>query len=255
MLKVKHLQCTRDHQILFRDLTFSLKPGSCLQVYGRNGVGKSSLLRILAGLLKPCFGELEWDGRIVKFREFLSVTPDYQRDFIYIGHGLGLKMDLTPMENLQWWLGLRGVSMSGVSINSKNSKVKSEAVTQALQTLGMERWLNTKSSCLSAGLAKRLALARLKVMPARLWILDEPCNSLDVETQRWFGDLLHGHLSCGGIAVVSSHTMMSEISVNAGIQLLHLGSFQAGSAQSGFSQAGHSQENNNSWEINSWEMS
>lgn len=237
MLKVKHLQCTRNHQMLFRGLTFSLKPGSCLQVYGRNGVGKSSLLRILAGLHKPCFGELEWNGTVVKFREFLSRAPEYQKHFIYIGHGLGLKMDLTPIENLRWWLGLRGISVynrnNNNNKNNENSKVSLQGIIQVLQTLGLERWQDAKTSCLSAGLVKRLALARLKILPAHLWILDEPCNSLDAETQHWFGDLLQDHLNFGGIAVISSHPN-KNLEKNVMTQVLHLG---------------YAQENENRWEM------
>lgn len=201
MLKVAHLQCQRERRILFRDLTFSLGQGSCLQVYGRNGTGKSSLLKILAGLLIPESGEIEWCGRILQYSDFASLDPDYLKDLIYLGHQTGLKMDLTPIENLQWWLGIRGIS-------KKESLHESR---QILQSMGFQKWIELSTNRLSAGLQKRLALARLKCHSARLWILDEPLSSLDEESKLWFETLLENHLSKGGLAVVSSHVPLLSI--------------------------------------------
>ncbi len=173
---------------LFRGLGFEVLPGEALQVLGENGQGKTTLLRMLAGLLEPESGQLFWRG--VEVRK----CPDtYQKDLIYLGHQLALKSYLTVQENLLLSVRLRGYG------------VEASQLSAIVSQLGLEAHHDQFAYQLSAGQRQRLALARLLAAPGHLWILDEPFSVLSQQGQRWLSDLMGSHLRQGGIVIFTSH--------------------------------------------------
>lgn len=186
-LKVSRLECVRGDRSLFSGLNFELDGGELLHVQGPNGCGKTSLLRILSGLSPPETGEIHWQGSPLRRQR-----PAFLRQTIYLGHHPGIKGDLTPLENLRWIARLHNVR-SGFD--------PAEILAQA----GLERHLETPTRALSAGQRQRVALARLLLQEAILWILDEPFTSLDRTGIDWVHRLLDRHLERGGLVVLTSH--------------------------------------------------
>ncbi|CAK0741364.1 cytochrome c maturation protein A [Gammaproteobacteria bacterium] len=187
LLEVCHLSCERGDRQLFTNLDFSLNSGAMVQVEGRNGAGKTSLLRILCGLAQPSTGTVQWRGRdIRRWRsEFLS-------EVLYLGHHHGVKGSLTPEENLKVARGL-GVAHPTIGIN------------EALRQVGLGHFYDHPCQGLSAGQRRRVALARLLTIQATLWILDEPFTSLDRAGVQMVEAMLHSHLAAGGAAVITTH--------------------------------------------------
>jgi heme exporter protein A len=172
--------------MIFRHLDFTVAAGGALLLRGPNGSGKSSLLRCMAGLLPLADGLLEWDGRPI-----LDDREDHNRQLRYVGHQDAVKSALTVAENLQIWARRHGLDRA--------------AVGPALTRLGLTELSDMPAQMLSAGLRRRLALARLALAPARLWLLDEPTTSLDDESTGRFIELASSHRQRGGIVVLSSH--------------------------------------------------
>ncbi|MBS2693449.1 cytochrome c biogenesis heme-transporting ATPase CcmA, partial [Salmonella enterica subsp. enterica serovar 1,4,[5],12:i:-] len=160
MLEAKSLSCVRDERILFSELSFSVQPGDIIQVEGPNGAGKTSLLRILAGLARPDDGEVCWRGR-----NTLRDRAGYQQDLLFIGHQPGIKAVLTPFENLQFYQAVRGAA-------------EPQAIWRALEQVGLVGYEDLPVAQLSAGQQRRVALARLWLSAAPLWILDEPLTAI-----------------------------------------------------------------------------
>lgn len=187
-LQARGLECVRSDSLLFSDLNLSVRAGQVLQIEGPNGSGKTSLLRILAGLTPPSDGEVLWRGENIARRRsaFLS-------EVAYLGHQLGLKAELSVEENLRLSLALNGLSFSP------------ESLAEALRTVGLTGREDTPARALSAGQRQRIALARLIMSSAKLWILDEPFTALDVGGVSLVETLLEAHLSRGGLAVLTSH--------------------------------------------------
>lgn len=188
MLQALDLDCRRGDRRLFNGLAFELAPGRLLRVAGANGSGKTSLLRLLAGLALPSAGEVQWRGRPI-----LRQREAYARELFYLGHLGGLKEDLTPLENLRADAGLAGLACDGAALD------------QALAAWGLTRQRRLPVRLLSAGQRRRAALARLDVSTAALWILDEPFNALDTDAVARLGLRIAQHLEAGGLAVVTSH--------------------------------------------------
>lgn len=188
-LQALNLGCTRGDLDLFAGISFSLSPGDALQVSGRNGCGKSSLLRILCGLAQPCAGEVRWHGRAVA-----RVRDDYHARLIYIGHASGTKDELMAWENLAMAAMLVGIDVSR------------ERAYDALEQVGLEEAADRPARVLSHGQRKRVALARLWLGLAQpLWILDEPFAALDADAVRQLRGLLERHLASGGMLVYTTH--------------------------------------------------
>jgi heme exporter protein A len=184
MLKVEMLTARRGRRLVFREIDFELGPGSLLLVTGRNGCGKSSLLRVLAGLLPAYSGRMFWRGKALE--SALDRTQLH-----YLGHQDALKPQLTVVEILAYWQALRGdVTM---------------AREMLLKTFGLTELQATPVRHLSAGQKKRLALARLKLSEAPLWLLDEPSTSLDRVGQEFLGALISDHCRGGGLAIIATH--------------------------------------------------
>ena len=189
MLEIDKLACVRGSRLLFRQINVQVQAGELLRVTGSNGAGKTSLLRMLCGLLEPTAGEVRWQQeKISKVREH------YARSLLYIGHAGGLKEDLTAIENLHVAETLAGRNMT-------TSQARS-----ALAAAGLEGRDLMPTRQLSQGQKKRVHLARTALPSAPLlWILDEPFNALDVTGCAWLADQISAHLKQGGCAILTSH--------------------------------------------------
>ena len=205
MLEAVNLGCVRGDRRLFSDVNFSLQPGSLLQLTGPNGSGKTSLLRIVCGLLAPAEGEIRWQGENIK-----SLAEDYLRAISYVGHRNGVKEELNPLENLRISNGVAGV---GISL---------EDAKLALAKIGLVGRDELPARLLSEGQQRRLALARLITSAATLWVLDEVLTSLDKAAVALLKTLIGEHLHKGGMAIIATH---QELSLSAGsLQRLELAS-------------------------------
>lgn len=176
MLAITQLSCKRQGRPLFSDLSFCVNAGEVLLVEGANGAGKSSLLRLLAGLATPASGDVLWQNRSI-----YSYLREYQQQLNYIGHTNGLRLDLTIEENLR------------------------TTEKTALSAFNLTNYIHLPARMLSAGQKRKVALTKLLLSKKQLWLLDEPLTALDVEAQAIFFRLLRHHLEQGGMAVVSSH--------------------------------------------------
>lgn len=188
MLEVRNLACARgDHQ-LFTGLSFSLGAGELMQVQGENGSGKTSLLRTLCGFMQPTAGEICWRGKNVH-----EIDEEYYAEMIYLGHLNAIKDELNALENLRISAGLAGCDVD-----------ETEALA-ALRRMGLRRREHLPVKVLSQGQRRRVALSRLLVGNAHLWILDEPLTALDVGAVGLMQELIGEHLSNGGMAIFTTH--------------------------------------------------
>jgi heme exporter protein A len=187
-LSVAGLACERGERTLFEGLDFTLAAGEALLVVGGNGHGKTSLLRILAGLSLPAVGEVRWCGAPIR-----AVREAYSRALAWLGHADGIKADLTPLETLQLAAALRGRALDAA------------AAQRALDRVALARCAELPARVLSFGQRRRVALAALTLAEARLWILDEPLAGLDAQGVGMVQGLLDAHLAAGGLAVVTTH--------------------------------------------------
>jgi len=188
MLEARDLGCVRGDRRLFRDVNFALSPGSLLQVYGPNGSGKTSLLRLICGLLEPAEGHIRWRGANIN-----SLGEDYFTSLSYLGHRNGLKEELTPLENLRISSGLQG------------TKLGLKEATRVLAKMGLSGREHLPARLLSEGQRRRTALARLLTCTTSLWVLDEVLTSLDSSAVQFVTSLIDDHLKKGGIALVATH--------------------------------------------------
>ena len=188
MLEADDLRCERGGRELFRGLSFTLKAGEALRIEGTNGSGKTSLLRILCGLLSPMEGKLRWRGS-----EIVHLGEDYAKELVYLGHAAAVKDDLTAAENLAIACRLAGEAPTG------------ESVQEALERFG----LSGKEAAvkrLSQGQRRRAALARLALSAMRpLWLLDEPFSALDAAGVSVLNGLILDHAARGGATVFTTH--------------------------------------------------
>ena len=196
MLETAQLQCIRGDRILFRDLSFSVTEREMLYVRGENGSGKTSLLRILCGLMAPAEGEIRWNGENVKM-----LGEEFNKDLLYLGHRLGIKADLTAVENLK------------VNSSLAGHPITDDEAWDALGEIGLKGREDLPTKVLSQGQQRRVALARLLVSKSKLWILDEPFTALDVKAVAQLQDILAGHLEKDGIIILTTH---QDFSVSTG---------------------------------------
>jgi heme exporter protein A len=196
MLEAVDLTCERGERLLFSRLTFAAEHGTLLRIAGPNGTGKTSLLRIMCGLLEPTEGEVRWrGGNVRKLRE------EYWKDLVYIGHLNGVKDDLTVRENLR------------VSVAVAGRRAGEDAIARALDLVGLAGFEDTMARFLSQGQRRRVALARLYVSEdVPLWILDEPFTALDVRGVENLSALIARHVDAQGTVVLTTH---QEVPVDA----------------------------------------
>ena len=177
------LAAFRGERLVFRDLGFHLAPGGALVLSGPNGSGKSTLLRLLAGLTPPAAGTLSWDGQ-----DALADLTAHARRVAYLGHQDAIKPGLSVRENLDL-----------------HARLHHRPVEPALAALGLTALSDLPARMLSAGQKRRLALARLDLTPAPIWLLDEPTLGLDAASIDRFGALLRRHRDRGGLVVAATH--------------------------------------------------
>lgn len=176
----------RGERCLVRGLCFSVGEGDVLQLAGPNGSGKTSLMRVLAGIGRLDEGVVSWNGTP------LRRSADYLPDLVYLGHSNALKAHLTVLENIDFYQ----------SITRNSSETTAEEI---LQRLGLEAVAHRPCGLLSMGQRRRAALARLLISRARLWLLDEPLSSLDMEGVARVASLVTEHARRGGLTVLATH--------------------------------------------------
>jgi heme exporter protein A len=181
VIEAQALAAFRGERLVFRDLSFRVQRGGALVLAGPNGSGKSTLLRLLAGLVRPAAGILLWDGA-----DALADLPEHARRLAYVGHLDAVKPGLTVAENLSF-------------------AARGSAIGPALAALGLEALAGLPARMLSAGQKRRLALSRLALSAAPLWLLDEPTLGLDTAAVERFGSLLARHRAEGGLVVAATH--------------------------------------------------
>lgn len=175
------LACRRGGRELFSDLDFEIESGGALVLRGRNGAGKTSLLRLAAGLLRPAEGHFAWNGAVIE---------EYGTQIHFVGHENALKPVFTVRENLSFWARLHG-SLDGVG--------------GALEAAELGRIADIPVRFLSEGQRRRAALARLLATPKPLWLLDEPNASLDKGATAWLAEVFESHLAAGGMILAATH--------------------------------------------------
>jgi heme exporter protein A len=197
VLEADSLDCARGGRALLRGLSFALAGGELLRVAGANGSGKTSLLKILCGLLMPDAGEVRWQGTPIR-----QLREDYSRHLVYLGHALAVKDDLSAAENLSIACALAGRSASP------------QQAREALESYGLPAD-GVAIRRLSQGQRRRAALARLLLSAdAPLWLLDEPFAALDAAAARFTEELIANHVAAGGAAVYTTH---QEANIGAGV--------------------------------------
>ncbi|WPP01350.1 cytochrome c biogenesis heme-transporting ATPase CcmA [Pseudomonas sp. HR96] len=180
LLQANALTCERDGRLLFENLDLCLCPGDMLQVSGPNGSGKTSLLRLLAGLMAPAAGSVD------------RPAGEAQAGLLWIGHAAGIKELLSAEENLAWLAALHRPAARA-------------AIWQALAAVGLRGFEDVACHALSAGQQRRVALARLYLDSAALWILDEPFTALDKQGVAQLEEHLARHCENGGVVVLTTH--------------------------------------------------
>jgi heme exporter protein A len=183
MLEGRDLACWRGERAVFAGLSFTLPPGGALLLVGANGAGKSSLLRLLAGLVPLAEGELLWQGA-----DALADRVAHAARLRYLSHQDALKPSLSARENLSFYARLWGGD-----------------VEAALDAVGLAELAELPARVLSSGQKRRLALARLALAPAPLWLLDEPTVGLDAASVERLGLLLAAHRAAGGAVLAATH--------------------------------------------------
>lgn len=189
LLEARALSFLRQDEPVFAPIDFQLDAGELALIEGDNGSGKTTLMRILAGLLHVGAGELFWRGKPMQRDHCIG-------EILFLGHQLGLKADLNPRENLLIAAGLNGYR-------------DGSGIASVLDEIGLGGFEDEPVRRLSAGQKKRVALARLLLLPASLWLLDEPYANLDRVGIALVNRLLEKHLGGGGAALVTSHGAVS----------------------------------------------
>ncbi|MHB0849991.1 cytochrome c biogenesis heme-transporting ATPase CcmA [Stutzerimonas nitrititolerans] len=191
-LEAVALSCERDWRLLFDRLDLRIAGGEMLQISGPNGSGKTSLLRLLSGLMQPTAGEVRLKGRSLE-----TQRNELARNLLWIGHAAGIKGLLSAEENLTWLCAL-------------HQPAGREAIWQALAEVGLRGFEDVPCHTLSAGQQRRVALARLYLNPPPLWILDEPFTALDKHGVAQLEHHLALHCERGGMVVLTTHHSMTE---------------------------------------------
>lgn len=184
-LAADHLTCERGGRTLFADLCFAVPPGGALLLTGPNGSGKTSLMRVLSGLLPARAGRVLWQGA-----DIAENPSPWRRALAWLGHDNAIKAQLSVSENLAFWAHL-GAPGRGVA--------------DALEEVGIGHLADLPASMLSAGQRRRLALARLALTRGGCWLMDEPTVTLDAASLARLSAMIARHRADGGLAVIASH--------------------------------------------------
>ncbi|EEX0485478.1 cytochrome c biogenesis heme-transporting ATPase CcmA [Escherichia coli] len=184
MLEARELLCERDERTLFSGLSFTLNAGEWVQITGSNGAGKTTLLRLLTGLSRPDAGDVLWQGQPLH-----QVRDSYHQNLLWIGHQPGIKTRLTALENLHFY----------------HRDGDTAQCLEALAQAGLAGFEDIPVNQLSAGQQRRVALARLWLTRATLWILDEPFTAIDVNGVDRLTQRMAQHTELGGIVILTTH--------------------------------------------------
>jgi heme ABC exporter ATP-binding subunit CcmA len=203
MLAADRLRKAYGPSVVLEDVSLELRAGQCLALLGPNGAGKTTLLRILATLLRPTAGTVTVGGvDAVK-------NPEAARAMMgMIAHGSHVYEDLTAIENLRFWTVMRGGDASPARL------------VAALQQVELDAVAGERVRTFSAGMKRRLALARVALGNARLLLLDEPFTGLDRQAQKWLGEFLMSFKAGGGAAIVATHTFGGGLGVADRVAIL-----------------------------------
>ncbi|MBA2655084.1 MAG: cytochrome c biogenesis heme-transporting ATPase CcmA [Gammaproteobacteria bacterium] len=185
------VECARNDRVLFSPLDFSLSPGEILHLRGANGIGKTTVLRCLAGFSAPYSGNISWLDKNVVANE------EYKKSLLFLGHKNAIKSMLTVFENLQL-------------SPSLHSDLGTSLILETLERVGIKTKIHVFAGELSSGQKQRLALARLLLFPSKLWILDEPFNALDTAGFNMAQCFMAEHVDKGGMIVFTSHHPLSR---------------------------------------------
>jgi heme exporter protein A len=186
-LGVEKVHVWRGDRHVLKGVSLSLGPGQLVHISGPNGTGKTTLLRVICGLLRPEQGEVSWRGRPIS-----SARDEYQAILAYASHEPALKGDLTALENLYFAVGLK-------------RRVTAVELRASLQQTGVAECADLPARVLSAGQRRRVAMARVLAMRASLWLLDEPFTNLDAAGSALMVSVLRAHVEAGGSALVVAH--------------------------------------------------
>ena len=185
--EAKNISCIRGNKLLFKNLNFKLFSGELLLIKGANGSGKTSLLKILSGLLKPISGSI-----IVNKKDMNLLKDEYFKYFEYVGHENAIKSALTVRENLNFYLKIKK------DLTKKNFE-------KSIKIFNLKNLLDVKIENLSSGEKRRVSLSRLILSKSKMWFLDEPTNGLDKINTLNFFKILKQHLQFNGLAIIASH--------------------------------------------------
>ncbi|MFA0086145.1 heme ABC transporter ATP-binding protein CcmA [Vibrio sp. 10N.286.49.C2] len=191
MLEVIKLTAIRDERVLFENLSFSLQSGDLVQIEGRNGTGKTTLMRIIAGLGDRESGEIRWKDETIE-----SNREEYHQSLLFLGHQTGVKRELTAFENLKFYQSIHAPDTS------------ESQIFDSLTQVGLAGREDVPVAQLSAGQQRRVALARLWLSEQPLWILDEPLTAIDKQGVKVLEDLFLNHANKGGIVLLTTHQDM-----------------------------------------------
>src|SRR5258707_730109 len=202
-LSVDKVHVWRGDRHVLQGVSTQVRPGELLHVSGPNGTGKTTLLRVVSGLLRPEQGSVTWGGQSI-----VSHRTDYQAALAYAAHEPALKGDLTALENLHFSVGLKRRSSAA-------------ELRGALERTGVTACADLPARVLSAGQRRRVSLARVVAMQASVWLLDEPYANLDAAGSELVSGLLQAHVAAGGLALVVAHR---ELTLACNVRRLELNS-------------------------------
>ena len=185
--EAKNISCIRGNKLLFKNLNFTLFNKELLHIKGANGSGKTSLLKIISGLLKPISGSIKFNKKNINISK-----DEYFKQFEYIGHENAIKSALTVKENLNFYLKIKK------SLDKKNFE-------NAVKIFNLKNLLDIKIENLSSGEKRRISLSKLILSNSKMWFLDEPTNGLDKKNTSIFFKILKQHLKSNGLAIIASH--------------------------------------------------